>query len=109
MQYKLKKRGMQMAFRVSDDCIVPSIAGNSEGGKPLLRGEGYLIRYADDFICAFEKEDDAKRFQAVLPKRLGQIPYTKSLFRAIASLCMMIPMTRIKMVWLFGTAIQSIK
>jgi group II intron reverse transcriptase/maturase len=40
--------------------------------KPLLRGEGYLIRYADDFICAFEKEDDAKRFQAVLPKRLGR-------------------------------------
>jgi group II intron reverse transcriptase/maturase len=40
--------------------------------KPVLRGEGYLMRYADDFICAFEKEDDAKRFQAVLPKRLGR-------------------------------------
>jgi hypothetical protein len=35
MQYKLKKRGMQMVYRVSDDCIVPSIAGNSEGGKAV--------------------------------------------------------------------------
>jgi len=40
--------------------------------KPVLTGEGYLVRYADDFLCMFEKEDDARRFQAVLPKRLGR-------------------------------------
>lgn len=40
--------------------------------KPRLRGESYLIRYADDFICAFEKESDARAFQAVLRKRLAR-------------------------------------
>ena len=40
--------------------------------KPRLRGEAYIIRYADDFICAFELEDDARRFQDVLPKRLAR-------------------------------------
>jgi RNA-directed DNA polymerase len=40
--------------------------------KPLLTGEGYIVRYADDFLCMFEKETDAKSFQTVLPKRLGR-------------------------------------
>ena len=40
--------------------------------KPRLRGEAYLIRYADDFICAFQYESDARRFQAVLRKRLAR-------------------------------------
>jgi group II intron reverse transcriptase/maturase len=40
--------------------------------KPRMRGEAYLIRYADDFICAFECESDARAFQSVLPKRLGR-------------------------------------
>ncbi len=37
---------------------------------PRLKGEAYIVRYADDFICTFALEDDAKRFQEVLPKRL---------------------------------------
>jgi group II intron reverse transcriptase/maturase len=40
--------------------------------KPRLRGESHIIRYADDFICAFEWEEDARRFQDVLPKRLAR-------------------------------------
>lgn len=40
--------------------------------KPRLRGEAYIIRYADDFICAFELESDARRFSEVLPKRLAR-------------------------------------
>jgi group II intron reverse transcriptase/maturase len=40
--------------------------------KPRLKGEAYLIRFADDFICCFEREDDAWRYQTVLPKRLGR-------------------------------------
>jgi len=40
--------------------------------QPRLRGEAYLIRYADDFICAFELETDARRFQDVLRKRLAR-------------------------------------
>jgi hypothetical protein len=40
--------------------------------KPRLRGEAYLIRFADDFVCGFELESDARRYQTVLPKRLGR-------------------------------------
>jgi len=40
--------------------------------KPRMRGEAYLLRFADDFICCFECESDAKRYQAVLPKRLAR-------------------------------------
>lgn len=40
--------------------------------KPRLRGEAYIVRFADDFICAFELESDARRFQEVLPKRLSR-------------------------------------
>lgn len=40
--------------------------------KPCLRGQAYLVRYADDFICCFEKELDARAFQSVLPKRLAK-------------------------------------
>ena len=31
-----------------------------------------MVRYADDAILAFEREDDAKRVLAVLPKRFGK-------------------------------------
>lgn len=40
--------------------------------RPRLHGEAYLVRYADDFICAFELESDARRFLAVLHKRLAR-------------------------------------
>jgi len=40
--------------------------------QPRLKGEAYLVRFADDFICGFEREDDARRFQAVLQKRLAR-------------------------------------
>lgn len=39
---------------------------------PHCRGEACLIRYADDFVCAFEKQEDAERFYTVLGKRLGK-------------------------------------
>ena len=44
--------------------------------KPRLRGRATLIRYADDFIIGFEREDDAKRVMAVLGKRLGRYGLT---------------------------------
>jgi len=34
------------------------------------RGKATLRRYADDWVCAFEHEDDAERFYRMLPKRL---------------------------------------
>ena len=30
--------------------------------NPLCSGEACLIRFADDFVCAFEKEEDARHF-----------------------------------------------
>ena len=37
--------------------------------KPRLKGRAFLIRYADDFVIGFEREDDARRVLDVLPKR----------------------------------------
>jgi group II intron reverse transcriptase/maturase len=38
--------------------------------KKRCRGEAHIVRYADDFVCMFQYEDDAKKFYEVLPKRL---------------------------------------
>lgn len=40
--------------------------------KPQLEGRAMLIRYADDFVIAFQFSRDAERFYRVLPKRLNQ-------------------------------------
>lgn len=37
--------------------------------KPRLRGEAFLVRYADDFVMGFALEEDARRVLDVLPKR----------------------------------------
>jgi group II intron reverse transcriptase/maturase len=38
--------------------------------KPRMKGRAMLIRYADDFVCAFQYAGDAERFYKVLPQRL---------------------------------------
>jgi group II intron reverse transcriptase/maturase len=40
--------------------------------KPRLRGRAFLVRYADDALLLFEREEDARRVQEVLPKRFGK-------------------------------------
>jgi RNA-directed DNA polymerase len=40
--------------------------------RPYCRGYCALLRYADDALAVFEREDDAHRFMRVLPKRLGK-------------------------------------
>lgn len=40
--------------------------------KPRLRGKVQLIRYADDFVIGFERQDDAQRVMDVLGKRMGR-------------------------------------
>ena len=40
--------------------------------KPRLRGRAFLVRYADDFVIAFEQESDARRVMEVLPKRFAR-------------------------------------
>ena len=37
--------------------------------KPLLRGRAEFVRWADDFVIIFAREDDAQRVWNVLPKR----------------------------------------
>jgi len=44
--------------------------------KPRLRGRAFMVRYADDAVLCFEREDDARRVLAVLPKRLGRFGLT---------------------------------
>ena len=38
--------------------------------KPLLKGDIFIVRYADDFIIGLEYQSDAERLYRVLPKRL---------------------------------------
>lgn len=44
--------------------------------KPRLSGQAFLVRYADDFVMAFEHEGDARRVFEVLPKRLARFGLT---------------------------------
>lgn len=40
--------------------------------KRLCKGEAYIVRYADDFVCMFQYESDAKMFYDMLIKRFAQ-------------------------------------
>lgn len=44
--------------------------------KPRLRGHAFMVRYADDIVCTFSNEDDARRVMEVLPKRFGKYGLT---------------------------------
>lgn len=36
------------------------------------RGKAYMVRYADDFVCCFQYEEDARRFYEELKERLAK-------------------------------------
>ena len=40
--------------------------------QPRLKGQSFIIRYADDFLLGFTNEEDAQRVMAVLPKRMDK-------------------------------------
>lgn len=40
--------------------------------KPNLKGEAYLVRYADDFLLMFQYENEAKQVYQILIKRLAK-------------------------------------
>ena len=40
--------------------------------QPACRGEAQLIRFADDFVVLFAREDDARHFATTLPPRLAK-------------------------------------
>jgi RNA-directed DNA polymerase len=44
--------------------------------QPLLKGESFIIRFADDFLLGFANKEDAMRVMQVLPQRLGKYGLT---------------------------------
>ena len=44
--------------------------------QPLLKGESFIIRFADDFLLGFTNKEDAMRVMQVLPQRLGKYGLT---------------------------------
>ena len=40
--------------------------------KPRLRGRAFMVRFADDAVLAFEREEDARRVYAVLGERFAK-------------------------------------
>ena len=44
--------------------------------RPRLKGEAFVIRYADDFVIGVAREDDAQRIMEVLPKRMSKYGLT---------------------------------
>ncbi len=40
--------------------------------QPGCRGEAYMMRYADDWVCMFQYQEDARRCEQALPERLGK-------------------------------------
>jgi RNA-directed DNA polymerase len=44
--------------------------------QPRLLGRAFLVRYADDFVIGFAREDDARRVMDALPKRFGKYGLT---------------------------------
>ncbi|MGD0663222.1 MAG: group II intron reverse transcriptase/maturase [Syntrophorhabdales bacterium] len=44
--------------------------------KPRLKGRSFLVRWADDFLIGFEREDEARRVMAALPKRFNLFKLT---------------------------------
>lgn len=48
----------------------------TEDVRPRLRGKAVLVRYADDGVLGFERQDDAQRVMAVLGRRLERFGLT---------------------------------
>jgi group II intron reverse transcriptase/maturase len=91
----LIRKWLKAGILETDGKVIHPVTGTPQGGivSPILaniylhyvldvwvteivtkhcRGAVYLCRYADDFVCAFQYETDARRFYEVLGKRLGK-------------------------------------
>src|SRR5437764_12399658 len=54
---------------VLDECVDLEV-------RTRLKGQSFLIRYADDFVMGFSHEGDARRVMDVLPKRFEKYGLT---------------------------------
>lgn len=84
---------------LEDGCVTHPATGSPQGGvvspilsnillhivldewferevQPRLKGRSFLIRYADDFVMGFSREDDARRVLKVLPRRFEKYGLT---------------------------------
>lgn len=98
---RLIKKWLKAGILDTDGKVLHPITGTPQGGiiSPLLaniylhyvlnlwfekvikkkcKGEAYLCVYADDFVCAFERQDDATEFYQELGERLGKFGLTLS-------------------------------
>ena len=48
----------------------------SEQIQPLLKGQSFIVRFADDCVLGFTDKSDAERVMAVLPKRFAKFGLT---------------------------------
>jgi hypothetical protein len=44
--------------------------------QPALKGRANLVRFANDFVVVFDREDEARRFLQILPERFGAFGLT---------------------------------
>jgi RNA-directed DNA polymerase len=51
-------------------------AGFESEVRPRMKGRCFLIRFADDFVIGCEREEDAHKIMAVLPKRFARFGLT---------------------------------
>lgn len=91
----LIKKWLKAGILEEDGKVIKPITGSPQGGivSPVIaniylhyvldnwfekvvkkesRGEAYLCRYADDFICAFRYKEDADRFYREVGNRMGK-------------------------------------
>jgi RNA-directed DNA polymerase len=89
----LIRKGLQAGLVDTTGAIIQPVTGTPQGGvgspvlakvylhyvldvwvekvvKPQCRGEACLLSYADDYLCAFEYQEEAERFYAALGPRL---------------------------------------
>jgi RNA-directed DNA polymerase len=95
----LIRKWLQAGILDTTGAIIPPTTGTPQGGvvspvlsnvdlhyvldlwvenviKPQCRGEACLLRYAEDYSCAVEHQEEAERFYAVLGPRLEKVGLT---------------------------------
>jgi hypothetical protein len=53
-----------------------ALAHGTDEIRPTLEGKAQLVRYADDFVRLFEKQQDTERVQETLHQRMAEYELT---------------------------------